>query len=210
MNSALATALLMSAAAASTGSDALVDAGAVVPGLVLELRYATDDNFLHRAVYPRDARCLLRQKVALRLGEVARDLAAQKLRLKVYDCYRPLSVQEEMWRAFPHEGYVANPAKGSMHNRGGAVDVTLVREDGTPLPMPTAFDDFTAAAHHDSRACSREAQANRALLREAMQRRGFRLNPKEWWHYSAPESLSYPLTDEKARKGDRLLFPPRV
>jgi D-alanyl-D-alanine dipeptidase len=174
----------------------LVDASRIVPGLRLDLRYATEQNFLHRRLYPVGARCLLRERVAQRLARVARALQGQGLFLKVFDCYRPTSVQEEMWKVFPHEGYVANPKKGSIHGRGAAVDLTLVRADGIELQMPTAFDSFLPAAHVDDTSSSKEAQENRARLQEAMKAQGFIPNRNEWWHFSAPEGARYPLSDD--------------
>ena len=108
----------------------LVDAGAVVPGLLVELRYARADNFFGRAFYPAGARCLLLQPVAERLARAAEAVAAKGYRLKVWDCYRPLRVQWEMWERLPKRGYVADPHTGSHHNRAAAVDVTLAGKDG--------------------------------------------------------------------------------
>lgn len=179
----------------------LVDATKVVPGLQLDLRYATTNNFVHQRLYPAGALCLLRRPVAERLAQVARALRKDGLSLKVFDCYRPTSVQEQMWKVFPHEGYVANPAKGSMHGRGAAVDLTLVHRDGAELEMPTPFDSFLPAAHVDDTSSSQAAQANRALLQEAMKAAGFVPNPKEWWHFSAPEAKEYPLSNEPVLLG---------
>jgi zinc D-Ala-D-Ala dipeptidase len=192
----LLTALAVLAAARDGGSsEALVDAKTRVTGLVVELPYATEDNFLGRAVYPEGARCLLLPAVADRLASAARTLEAEGFRLKAWDCYRPMHVQWAMWKLVPRKGYVADPHTGSNHNRGAAVDVTLVTLDGLPVEMPTPFDTFGPAAHHGSSAGTAEARAHRETLRQAMAQAGFRPNRMEWWHYDAPERRGAPLLD---------------
>jgi D-alanyl-D-alanine dipeptidase len=173
----------------------LVDAAPVVPGLVVDLRYTQADNFFGRAFYPPKARCLLLRPVAGRLARTAEDLRRQGYRLKVWDCYRPHAVQRAMWERMPKKGYVADPRTGSHHNRGAAVDVTLVRLDGTAVEMPTAFDTFGPTARHDAQVGSAEVRQRRALLRAAMEAAGFRANRAEWWHYEAPEATGAPLLD---------------
>ncbi len=172
----------------------LVDAGQSVPGLVVDLRYAQADNAFHTAFYPAAARCLLLRPVAARLARAAATLAAQGYRLKAWDCYRPLAVQWAMWAAVPRRGYVADPHTGSHHNRGAAVDVTLLAADGAAVQMPTAFDTFGPSAHHDAPVPAAVA-ARRALLRAAMEAAGFRKNRMEWWHYEAPEAHGAPALD---------------
>lgn len=194
--SLLLPALASIALARDAGSGGgLVEASARVPGLVVELRYATEDNFLGKAVYPEDARCLLLPGVAERLARVARMLQPRGFRLKAWDCYRPLRVQRAMWKLVPRRGYVADPRTGSNHNRGGAVDVTLVTLDGAPVEMPTPFDTFGPAAHHGSSAGTPEARRHREALRRAMVEAGFRANRMEWWHYDAPEARAAPVLD---------------
>jgi len=173
----------------------LVDAAPAVPGLVVELRYARDDNFFGRAFYPPAARCLLLRPVAGRLAHAQEALAREGYRLKVWDCYRPRSVQWAMWERVPHKGYVADPHTGSHHNRGAAVDVTLVRLDGGEVEMPTSFDAFGPAARHGAKTSSPEVAERRALLRAAMEGAGFHVNRAEWWHYEAPEAKGAPLLD---------------
>jgi D-alanyl-D-alanine dipeptidase len=192
----LLTALAVFAAAPDAGTGAtLVDAATRVPGLVVRLPYATEDNFLGRAVYPEDARCLLLPGVAERLARVARALEPRGFRLMAWDCYRPSHVQWAMWKLVPRKGYVADPHTGSNHNRGAAVDVTLVALDGTAVEMPTGFDTFGPAAHHGSNAGTAEARTHRETLRQAMVDAGFRPNRMEWWHYDAPERRGAPLLD---------------
>jgi D-alanyl-D-alanine dipeptidase len=116
--------------------------------------------------------------------------------LKIFDGFRPLSVQKKMWEVFPHPGYVADPKKGSRHNRGAAVDVTLIRlADGAELPMPTPYDDFTTKAHRNFNELPAEAILNRALLERVMAKHGFIGLPTEWWHFDDNDWERYPILD---------------
>ena len=191
MSPGLLLALSLGAAPAAP----LVEARSGVKDLVVDLRYATEDNFLKRQVYPDGARCLLLPAAVERLAQAARLLRAQGYRLKVYDCYRPRAVQWEMWKLFPRPGYVADPRKGSNHNRGAAVDLTLVTQKGEDVEMPTPFDTFTRAAHQGYTGGSAESRANRERLRSAMEAAGFRPNRMEWWHYDLPDAKSRPVLD---------------
>ncbi|RKG85874.1 D-alanyl-D-alanine dipeptidase [Corallococcus terminator] len=173
----------------------LVDAATVIPDLILDLRYATKDNFLKRQVYPDGARCLLLPDSVSRLKKAADVLRPQGYRLKVYDCYRPRAVQYEMWKILPKPGYVANPAKGSNHNRGGAVDLTLATVDGGEVEMPTPFDDFTPKAHHGYMGGTPASREHREVLRAAMEGVGFQRNKMEWWHYDLPGATKLPVLD---------------
>lgn len=184
-------------ALATTGLTAesadLVDIQSVNPRIRIELPYATTENFFKQAVYPVK-RCFLRREVAERLSKVQEEAEKLGLGLKVWDAYRPLSVQKKFWAIVPDERYVASPVKGSRHNRGAAVDVTLVDRDGKELEMPTKFDDFTEAAAIDA-PTSPSAAENRALLRSLMEKSGFRVLPTEWWHYDAIGWEKYPVLD---------------
>jgi D-alanyl-D-alanine dipeptidase len=188
---ALAWAALLAAAPAR-----LVDVARTIPDAVVDLRYAAPSNFLGRAVYPPGARCLLLPAVAERLARAAARLRPHGLRLRVYDCYRPLAVQREMWRRVPRRGLVADPARGSNHNRAAAVDVGLASADGGEVELPTDFDAFERRARADAVAgVAPAARANRDLLRAAMEAEGFRVNRMEWWHFDAPEARGAPLLD---------------
>jgi len=172
----------------------LVDLQTFIPGIALDVRYATAENFMKRPLYPA-ARSFLRYPAALALRSVQRELAAEGLAVKVFDGYRPYRVTEAMWEQIGNPDYVADPAKGSRHNRGAAVDLTLVRlSDGEELEMPTPYDDFTAAAAQDAPA-GVVASANRARLREVMQRHGFEPLPSEWWHFDFGGWREYDLMD---------------
>lgn len=176
--------------------DQLVDIKTIAPTIQIDLRYATRDNFLKRAVYPARARCLLRLTVGQQLAQVQTDLQAQGLRLKVWDCYRPLSVQRQMWAILPDSNYVANPARGSRHNRGAAVDLTLVDAQGKVLEMPTTFDDFSDRAAQDYPGGTATSRRNRQRLREAMEKRGFTAIATEWWHFDGAGWQQFPILDQ--------------
>ncbi len=166
-----------------------------IPGIIVELPYATGKNFFKHRFYQTD-RCFLRRAVAERLAAVQRELNAAGLGLKVWDGYRPRSVQYEFWKVLPDEKYVADPKKGSRHNRGAAVDVTLVDlKSGKELAMPTGFDDFTPKAAADYADLPPEKIRNRKLLRDVMTKNGFEVLPSEWWHFDVRGWKKYALED---------------
>ncbi|MDE3080742.1 MAG: D-alanyl-D-alanine dipeptidase [Paracoccaceae bacterium] len=163
------------------------------PAIEIDLVYATDRNFTGQRLYA-DNRARLVPEAARALKCVAERLADQGLRLVVLDAYRPVSVQRRLWTVRPDPEFVADPAVGSDHSRGVAVDVTL--SDGqTQLDMGTAFDAAVPQSHHDRSDISAEAQANRAILRSAMRAGGFDENPFEWWHYALAGARGFPLLD---------------
>lgn len=195
------------ALAADVSDEALKQAGLVEPSqldssLVLDIRYATANNFTGRQVYP-SARCYLRTDIARKLVAVQKALRVQGLGLKVYDCYRPFSVQEEFWRIMPDSRYVMQPTrdengrmlKSSRHNKGAAVDVTLVDKKGRELAMPTEYDDFTEKAHRGSPAASAIARKNSDALEKAMFSQGFEPLATEWWHFDGHGWQEYPPLD---------------
>ena len=117
------------------------------------------------------------------------------MRLKILDGYRPPSVQRELWKVKPDPRYVAHPDKGSRHNRGAAVDVTLVKADGSEVPMPTAFDDFSEKAAADYAKLPAEVIKNRKLLQDAMTKHGFTILKAEWWHFDDSDWKSFPIEE---------------
>ena len=193
-----ALALLGCATARSDGGapdEPLVDLAAVDPRIRIEMPYASRDNFTGRVLYDAP-RCLLRASVAERLSRVQTRLERRGVGLLVWDGYRPRSVQYLMWELVPDPRYVADPAKGSRHNRGAAVDVTLVDFLGRPLTMPTGHDDFSERAHRDATdGLPPIAIVNRALLSEAMAAEGFTGLSTEWWHFDAPGWEAFALLD---------------
>jgi D-alanyl-D-alanine dipeptidase len=192
---------LLLAAAPDAGVPALLDVQARLPDVVVDLRYATSDNFMKKAVYPPEARCLLIEPSLERLEAAASVLRAQGYRLTLYDCYRPHAVQWELWKVLPKPGYVADPKKGSNHNRGGAIDLSLVTLDGGVVEMPSPYDFFGPAAHHGFDGGTATSRANRERLKAAMTGAGFTINPMEWWHYDLPDARRFPLRDEPFTTG---------
>jgi D-alanyl-D-alanine dipeptidase len=165
-----------------------------VPGLIVAMQYATADNFTGKVLYDCN-RCFLTETTARKLGKAQMELKKQHLGLKVWDCYRPLSVQKIFWSLVPDPRYVADPAKGSRHNRGTAVDVTLVDAQGNELPMPTRFDDFSSRASRDNMDLPAHILKNRETLENAMKNAGFLPLPTEWWHFDDDEWQSFELLD---------------
>ncbi|MBS2027917.1 MAG: M15 family metallopeptidase [Deltaproteobacteria bacterium] len=188
--------VLALALAADPVGSGLVDVHDAVPRAVLEMHYATPDNFLHKAVYAH-ARCLLRADVAEALNRVEARLEKDGFRLKLWDCYRPLSVQRAMWKLVPVKGLVADPEHGgSHHNRGTAIDASLVDLDGKDIAMPTKHDDFTKAGRRDAACADPKACEHKAKLRAAMEAEGFTTIRTEWWHFDAQGADHAPLLDE--------------
>ena len=172
----------------------LVDVAAACPGVVIDMRYATDRNFFRTRLYDGSGAWLL-EGVARKLGVAARLAEEQGYRLVVLDAYRPLSAQARMWDIMPDEDFVAPVSRGSNHNRGAAVDVTLADRAGRELAMPSDFDEFSERASHGYAGGDRAALARRDALRSIMEEAGFRPYDAEWWHYTYPESKSGPLID---------------
>jgi D-alanyl-D-alanine dipeptidase len=173
----------------------LVDAQSVDPTLRIDVRYATPNNFMHQTLYPV-AKVFVRRPVAAALADVQRELAPQHLGLKLFDGYRPYRVTERMWEPIRNPDFVADPAKGSRHNRGAAVDLTLIDlTTGDELAMPTPYDDFTPRARQDFNDLPPEVLANRAKLRDAMTRHGFEPLESEWWHFDFGGWKNYELMD---------------
>jgi beta-N-acetylhexosaminidase/D-alanyl-D-alanine dipeptidase len=191
---ALALAVLLAAAPALAQKTpvqaGLVDITTVAPDIALDIRYATPNNFTGVAVYPAP-RCFLRADVAKRLATVQAELKN-----------RPFAIQKKFWALVPNEDWVAKPvekdgkpASGSKHNRGAAVDLTLVDAAGKELPMPSGFDDFSEKARRDYTGGDPSARANAKRLEAAMQKAGFDPLPSEWWHFDGPGWQGFELLD---------------
>jgi len=159
----------------------------------LDLKYATNDNFVKRVLYDCP-RCFLRPKVAKSLISINNQLKKQGLKLKLYDCYRPKPIQQKLWDIVPDARYVTPPQKGSMHNRGLAVDITLIDNNGKELDMGTEFDYFGFKAYHTNNTLPEIILNNRKILKDIMQKNGFKAIRTEWWHYSYL-NLNAPISD---------------
>jgi D-alanyl-D-alanine dipeptidase len=157
--------------------------------IVIDLRYAQTNNFVKKKMY-KCARCFLRPYVADKLNSVNSELLKKGYKLKVFDCYRPKPVQEELWEIMPDEDYVAAPWKGSMHNRGIAVDLTIVDINNKELDMGTPFDFFGEQAHFTFKDLPEQVLENRNLLKTSMEKHGFQSIRTEWWHYSVPSRMN--------------------
>lgn len=163
--------------------------------IVQDVRYATDNNFTNQVLYP-SAKVFLRKIAAEHLAQANEYLKRNhNLRIKIFDGFRPLFVQKIMWEILPDDRYVADPAKGSRHNRGAAVDITLIDADGNELDMGTPYDDFTERASFASRDVSEKAYGNRKLLRETMIQFGFVPLETEWWHFDFKDWKNFGILD---------------
>jgi zinc D-Ala-D-Ala dipeptidase len=169
------------------------DLAVLAPSIILDIRYATTDNFTKAKIYDCPA-CLLRPEAARALVKAHENLQKKGFGLKMFDCYRPRPYQQRLWDKVPNPNYVTPPAKGSMHSRGAAVDLTLVDADGKELDMGTPFDFFGPEAHTDYTKHSKKVLENRKLLREALSAQGFKGIRTEWWHFSFQQK-KYALSD---------------
>ena len=176
---------------------ALMELKSVVPNIRYDLKYATKENFTGIALYPRKTNTTyLRVDPAIALGHVAEELKSKGLGIHVWDAFRPYHVTVKFWELIKDDRYVANPSKGSGHNRGIAIDLTLYNlTSGELLDMPTGYDDFSEQAHHGFDALSETKKHNRELLKTIMEKNGFIKFPTEWWHYYWPNGEMYDVLD---------------
>lgn len=173
----------------------LVRLGSLDPTIQLDIRYATTRNFMGVPFYTRPE-ALLQRPAAEALRAAHHDLRRLGVGLLIFDAYRPWFVTKMFWDATPpaQRDFVADPAQGSRHNRGAAVDLTLYNlKSGAPLPMPSGYDEFSERAHIDYQGGSEAERSNRQLLREAMEAHGFEVYPVEWWHYDFNQWELYPV-----------------
>jgi len=161
---------------------------------VYDLKYATTDNFLGEKVY-NCGECYLRYKTVKALLVAQEKIKSKGYKFKLFDCYRPLSVQQKMWALVSDPAYVTDPAKGSLHNRGGAVDLTLVDKNGNELDFGTTFDFFGEQASHSYLELDKEVIKNRTFLRKVMTENGFTIFPSEWWHYNIEDGQELPIAN---------------
>ncbi len=161
-----------------------------------DMKYATTDNFLKAKVYDCAA-CFLRLKTVNALIKANNEFVKKGYKIKIFDCYRPLAIQKKMWELVPNPSYVADPSKGSIHNRGGAVDISLIDSKGNELDMGTSFDYFGIEASHNYTKLSQEIKNNRALLKTIMLKNGFIAFESEWWHYNLKSGLNDKIANTK-------------
>jgi D-alanyl-D-alanine dipeptidase len=161
---------------------------------VYDMKYATEDNFLKSKVYDC-AECYLRLKTVKSLMKANTKFMKKGYKIKLYDCYRPLDIQKKMWTIVSNPIYVANPSKGSIHNRGGAVDISLVDSNGVELDMGTPFDFFGIEASHNNKNFSKEILDNRKLLKKIMLQSDFQSFDSEWWHYNLKNAKLDPVSN---------------
>ena len=174
----------------------LVDLSTINSTFKFDIRYATENNFTGRILYS-EAKAYLQKDAARALNEAQEMFSDLGLGLIIYDAYRPLSVQKEMWKIKPDKRYVADPKQGSNHNRGMAVDVGLYDlETGAYLEMPTEFDAFNRKAWANATVgVSEMGRYNRSILKQIMKRCGFKMNTTEWWHFDFKDCHQYPVLD---------------
>ena len=163
---------------------------------IYDMKYATEDNFLKAKVYDC-AECLLRFKTVQALIAANTDFNKKGFKIKLYDCYRPLSIQKKMWEIVSNPEYVADPKKGSIHNRGGAVDISLVDSKGKEVDMGTPFDFFGIQAGHNYTKLSNEVKSNRKYLKKVMIKNGFNSFDSEWWNYNLKAGLKDKVSNQK-------------
>ncbi len=175
----------------------LVELVALDPTIALDIRYAGSNNFVGKPVY-REARAFLQRPAAEALVAAHRELAADGYGLLIHDGYRPWAVTKLFWEVTPPalREFVADPATGSKHNRGAAVDLSMFdRALGTAVVMPSVYDEFSHRAYPDYRGGPPDARGRRDLLRRVMERHGFTVEPNEWWHFNYRDWQQYPILD---------------
>ena len=164
----------------------------------IDLKYATSDNFTGLPVYSRAA-CWLHPDAAALMDKAIKLAAQHRLRFRIFDAFRPQEAQRKLWAHTPDPNFLADPARGSAHSRGVAVDLTLIGEDGQDLGMGTEFDAFTPLSFHANTEVSLEAQKNRFLLLGIMSAAGWDFYGNEWWHYQMFNARAkYPLISDSA------------
>lgn len=187
--------LIISAAFFAQSDTSIVFLGDIDSTISTDVRYATENNFTGKVLYPT-SKVYTRKIVGEQLSKVQKYVQENYgYSLKVFDAFRPLSVQKTMWEIYPDSRYVANPANGSRHNRGAAVDLTLIDKNGNELDMGTPYDDFTEKAHYDYEGLTDNQKENRKILKEAMEKFGFEPLSTEWWHFDYKDWKNYSIID---------------
>lgn len=172
----------------------LIDLEKLDNSFIIDMKYASYDNFMGKKLYPLN-KCILQLETAKKLINANNYAKALGYKLKVLDAYRPLSIQNLMWETLSDDNFVAPPTRGSKHNRGCAVDITLVNFDGNELEMPSIFDDFSEKAWITYTSAAEHQLQNREFLAKIMTSNGFERIKTEWWHFNDAEFNKYPLLD---------------
>jgi zinc D-Ala-D-Ala dipeptidase len=184
----------LQATIAQNADKEMVDIKKYIPTIVLDLRYATTNNFMKTKLYPTITTTYLRKPAAEALKKVQKELKRNGLGLKIFDAYRPYSVTEKMWEPVKDDRYAADPKLGSGHNRGVAVDLTIINlKTKKELNMGTGFDNFSDTAHSDYKDLPKQILQNRNLLKTMMEKLGFIVLETEWWHFYLPNAKNYEL-----------------
>jgi zinc D-Ala-D-Ala dipeptidase len=187
------TMLYKNVALEAEADNGFVDITTLDKTILIDIRYATKDNFMKEKIYDC-GKCYLRPEVAAAVVQVHKNLQKKGLGLKMYDCYRPRPFQQRLWDKMPDDRYVTNPKKGSMHNRGAAVDLTLVDKKGKELDMGTPYDFFGEKAYQTCTDLPKQVLDNRKTLNTAIEAAGFQRIRTEWWHFSY-QKKKYVLSD---------------
>lgn len=173
----------------------LVDIKEAIPDITLDIRYASSNNFMKRVMYP-EARAFARKPVVEQLKNIQKELRKKGYGLKIYDAYRPYAITVAFYQQASDKNFVASPAKGSKHNRGCAVDLTLINyATKEEIPMPTPYDSFEAAAAANYQDLPAAVLKNRDFLIKTMESHGFKVLHNEWWHYDFIGWQNYELMD---------------
>jgi D-alanyl-D-alanine dipeptidase len=179
----------------------MVELQSLIPFIKYDIRYATTNNFTLQKLYSSGKTAFLRLPVANALLAIQNEMVKLNYSIKIFDAYRPYRVTKKMWELIKDERYVANPAKGSGHNRGLSVDLTIIdKRTGQELDMGTGYDNFTNTAHHGFTRLSDTVLKNRQLIKNTMEKWGFKALETEWWHYSWPNDRHYDVLDIKQAK----------
>lgn len=173
----------------------LVSVDKVVPGVVLDIRYATTNNFMGTQIYDQ-ARAYARKPVAEALAKAQSDFKQHGVGIKIYDAYRPYKATVKFYETYRDTTYVASPYRGSRHNRGCALDMTIIDlKTGLEIPMPTEFDSFKKEAWPSTPVKDPVIRKNRELLISIMEKNGFKVNSSEWWHFDFVGWQKYDVLD---------------
>lgn len=179
----------------SFNSLGLVEVSKINPNIIFDIRYKTPHNFTKQMLYPKEYKCLLRKETAYKLSQVQNDLEKIGYGLKIFDAYRPYSIQQKLWEILKDDRYVMRWPNPSVHNRGASVDLTLVSLKGAFIDMGTDFDNFSEASSENYTNFAEDILSHRKLLRQVMMKHAFLPIPSEWWHFNDCDYNQYEVLD---------------